>query len=33
MIDPAEREWSFQGYVRCDGHDPEGNVIQVIQAE
>jgi predicted enzyme related to lactoylglutathione lyase len=27
-VDPPEREWRFQGYRVCDGHDPEGNVIQ-----
>ncbi len=30
-IDPAEREWIFQGYRVCDGHDPEGNVVQFQQ--
>ncbi len=25
---PAAREWSFQGMRVCDGHDPEGNVVQ-----
>lgn len=25
---PSEREWSFQGLRVCDGHDPEGNVVQ-----
>ena len=29
QIDPTEREWSFQSYRVCDGHDPEGNVIQL----
>jgi len=24
-----EREWEFRGSFVCDGHDPEGNVIQV----
>ncbi len=24
----AEREWTFQGARVCDGHDPEGNVVQ-----
>lgn len=24
-----EREWEFHGSFVCDGHDPEGNVIQV----
>jgi predicted enzyme related to lactoylglutathione lyase len=30
-IDPPEKEWEFQGYRVCDGHDPEGNVIQLRQ--
>ena len=29
QLNPAEREWSFQIYRVCDGHDPEGNVIQL----
>lgn len=29
VIDAVEREWEFQGVRVCDGHDPEGNVIQV----
>lgn len=28
VIDPPEREWEFRGERVCDGHDPEGNVIQ-----
>jgi predicted enzyme related to lactoylglutathione lyase len=28
-IKAAEHEWSAQGICACDGHDPEGNVIQV----
>jgi hypothetical protein len=28
---PAEREWRFDGATVCDGHDPEGNVFQVLQ--
>ena len=31
-IDAPEREWEFGGMRLCDGHDPEGNVIQVRQA-
>jgi len=32
VVDPAEQEWEF-GQVRvCDGHDPEGNVVQVREA-
>jgi predicted enzyme related to lactoylglutathione lyase len=27
-IDPADREWQFEELIVCDGHDPEGNVIQ-----
>jgi len=27
-LDPPEREWRFQGFRVCDGHDPEGNVVQ-----
>ena len=27
-VNPPEREWQFQGCLVCDGHDPEGNVIQ-----
>ncbi len=29
LVDPAEREWVWQGRTVCDGHDPEGNVIQL----
>jgi predicted enzyme related to lactoylglutathione lyase len=28
-LNSMEKEWSFQGYRVCDGHDPEGNVFQV----
>ena len=27
-LNPAEREWQYQGSRVCDGHDPEGNVMQ-----
>lgn len=27
-LNPAEKEWQFQGTRVCDGHDPEGNVVQ-----
>jgi catechol 2,3-dioxygenase-like lactoylglutathione lyase family enzyme len=27
-MEPADREWSFNGVTVCDGLDPEGNVIQ-----
>lgn len=29
MILPVEKEWEARGFRACDGHDPEGNVIQV----
>lgn len=29
VIDPVDAEWHWQGSVRCDGQDPEGNVLQV----
>lgn len=28
-IDPVEAQWPWLGSVRCDGVDPEGNVLQV----
>ena len=28
QLDAPEREWQFQGFRVCDGHDPEGNVVQ-----
>ena len=27
-LNAPEKEWSFQGARLCDGHDPEGNVVQ-----
>lgn len=30
-MNPAEREWEFEGAKVCDGHDPEGNVFQLRQ--
>lgn len=32
VLDPAEREWAGVGFRACDGHDPEGNVIQLREA-
>jgi catechol 2,3-dioxygenase-like lactoylglutathione lyase family enzyme len=32
VVEPADREWSFQGARVCDGCDPEGNVIQLREA-
>lgn len=28
VMEPADREWSFNGVTVCDALDPEGNVIQ-----
>jgi predicted enzyme related to lactoylglutathione lyase len=28
-VDPVDREWGFEGFKVCDGHDPEGNVFQL----
>ncbi len=28
-IKPPGHEWEARGFRACDGHDPEGNVIQV----
>jgi predicted enzyme related to lactoylglutathione lyase len=30
-LNPADEEWSFNGFTVCDGLDPEGNVIQFRQ--
>jgi predicted enzyme related to lactoylglutathione lyase len=27
-LNPPEREWNYHGSKVCDGHDPEGNVVQ-----
>ncbi len=32
VIDGPEREWEFRGFRIVDGHDPEGNVVQVRAA-
>lgn len=31
QIDPVDTQWEFRGSLRCDGIDPEGNVIQLRQ--
>jgi len=28
-LDPARNEWQARGLRACDGHDPEGNVVQL----
>jgi predicted enzyme related to lactoylglutathione lyase len=27
-LNPVEREWAYRQHRVCDGHDPEGNVVQ-----
>lgn len=29
VVDAPDREWTWRGVTRCDGHDPEGNVFQL----
>lgn len=31
-IAPPGEEWGAPGFRACDGHDPEGNVVQVREA-
>lgn len=31
-IGAVEKQWQFDGAIRCDGYDPEGNVIQFAEA-
>ena len=31
-LNPAEREWEARGFRACNGHDPEGNMIQFREA-
>jgi len=31
IVEPKDKEWSFNGTVVCDALDPEGNVIQFRQ--
>ena len=31
-LNALAREWEFQGHRVCDGHDPEGNVIQLRES-
>jgi len=32
FIKPHEHEWKARGFRACDGHDPEGNVLQVRES-
>jgi predicted enzyme related to lactoylglutathione lyase len=31
LVDPPETQWTFRGGIHCDGVDPEGNVVQLVQ--
>jgi hypothetical protein len=31
-IKPSTAEWESRGFRACDGHDPEGNVLQVRES-
>lgn len=32
-LNPKEREWEARWFRACDGHDPEGNVLQVRESK
>jgi predicted enzyme related to lactoylglutathione lyase len=32
-VDPPAHEWVWGGFRACDGHDPEGNCLQLRAAE
>lgn len=32
FVKGASSEWAARGFRACDGHDPEGNVLQVREA-
>jgi len=29
QLNPSSHEWTARGFRACDGHDPEGNVLQL----
>jgi len=31
IVDDVDQEWTWSGFTRCDGHDPEGNVVQLME--
>jgi predicted enzyme related to lactoylglutathione lyase len=31
VVDPATSQWEFRGGMHCDGVDPEGNVLQLVE--
>jgi predicted enzyme related to lactoylglutathione lyase len=31
LVDPRPSEWEFRGSMHCDGVDPEGNVLQLVE--
>jgi predicted enzyme related to lactoylglutathione lyase len=31
VVDSATSQWEFRGGIHCDGLDPEGNVLQLVE--
>jgi hypothetical protein len=31
LVDPSATQWAFRGRTHCDGVDPEGNVLQLVE--
>ena len=31
VVDPPEAEWPWRDVICCRGHDPEGNVFEIMQ--
>ncbi len=31
VVDPPEAEWPWREVICCKGHDPEGNVFEIMQ--
>jgi predicted enzyme related to lactoylglutathione lyase len=31
LVDPSATQWAFRGRTYCDGVDPEGNVVQLVE--
>jgi predicted enzyme related to lactoylglutathione lyase len=31
VVDPTTSQWEFRGGIHCDGVDPEGNVLQLVE--
>jgi hypothetical protein len=31
LVDPPDTQWTFRSGTHCDGIDPEGNVVQLVE--